>query len=204
MLGVLLWRHSVHSQQQPQNGVSVSNKQSNSKQPSTQNATQPKPKPKSKPEPEPKPNTNYCVGNTLSKLVLVSISKQHLWACDRTASLYNSAVVTGMELYPSDLTPPGTYHVYAKATNQDLKGCDATGCWDDHVSYWMPFLDNQYGQYGFHDAAWRKPSQFGNINIYAPDTAALFGSHGCVELPLATAKWLYNWAPVGTTVKVES
>jgi len=149
-----------------------------------------------------KPPINYCADNTVSQLILVNISKQHLWACNGATTAYDSAVVTGMEQYAADLTPPGTYHIYAKQTNQDLKGCDATGCWDDPVSYWMPWLSNKYGIYGFHDATWRKPSQFGHVNIYAPETAAVVGSHGCVELPLATAKWIYNWAPVGTTVKI--
>lgn len=148
--------------------------------------------------------TNYCANNTLANFVLVSITKQHLWACGGSKQLYDSPVVTGMEQYPADLTPPGTYHIYGKETNQTLTGSDATGSWSDPVSYWMPFLDNQYGAYGFHDATWRSPDQFGKVNINAPYTAAVHGSHGCVELPLATAKWLYNWAPVGTTVTVES
>jgi lipoprotein-anchoring transpeptidase ErfK/SrfK len=25
-------------------------------------------------------------------------------------------------------------------------------------------------------------------------------SHGCVNLPTDAAKWVYNWAPMGTTV----
>jgi lipoprotein-anchoring transpeptidase ErfK/SrfK len=147
---------------------------------------------------------SMCSGNTLSELILVSISKQHLWACDGTTSEYDSAVVTGMELYPADLTPTGTFHIYAKETNQVLNGHDSTGSWSDPVSYWMPFLDNQYGEYGLHDATWRSASDFGNININSPYTAAEHGSHGCVELPLATAKWLYGWAPIGTTVTIQS
>jgi lipoprotein-anchoring transpeptidase ErfK/SrfK len=63
----------------------------------------------------------------------------------------------------------------------------------------MPFLDNQYGTYGFHDATWRKDSEFGKVDPNSADA-----SHGCVELPLATAKWLYSWAPVGTAVTIES
>ena len=27
-------------------------------------------------------------------------------------------------------------------------------------------------------------------------------SHGCINLPLRAAAWLYDWAPMGTTVKV--
>lgn len=182
----------AHSPKKPTTttAVSISGKQPTLRQPSSQVAA--------------KSSTDYCTGNTLSQLVLVSISKQHLWACNGVTTVYDSAVVTGMEQYAADLTPPGTYHIYAKQTNQDLKGCDSTGCWDDPVSYWMPWLSNQYGIYGFHDATWRKPSQFGNVDIYAPETAAVVGSHGCVELPLATAKWIYDWSHVGTTVKVVS
>jgi lipoprotein-anchoring transpeptidase ErfK/SrfK len=62
----------------------------------------------------------------------------------------------------------------------------------------MPFLDNQYGIYGFHDATWRPSSAFGNINPYSTNA-----SHGCVECPLATAAWLYHWAQIGTAVTVE-
>lgn len=154
---------------------------------------------------------NACANNTLSQLILVSISEQHMWACAGNAQVYDNAVITGMELYPADLTPTGTYHIYAKATNQTLAGHDSTGSWSDFVNYWMPFLDNQYGTYGFHDltqtangANGRADSDFGNVNINLPYTAPLHGSHGCVEMPLAAAKWLYTWASVGTTVTIES
>jgi lipoprotein-anchoring transpeptidase ErfK/SrfK len=142
---------------------------------------------------------NPCAANTLDKLALVSISQRHLWACQGTTSVYDSAVVTGMENLPADLTPVGTYHVYGKETNLYLKGSDSTGSWNDYVYYWMPFLDNQYGAYGFHDATWRAADAFGNIS---PDSSN--ASHGCVELPLATAKWLYGWVVVGTAVTIES
>lgn len=145
------------------------------------------------------PPVNHCALNTLSQLALVSISKRHMWACEGTKQVYDSPVVTGMENLPADLTPTGTYHIYGKETNLYLDGSDSTGSWHDYVSYWLPFLDNQYGAYGFHDATWRQPSDFGAISPYSPSA-----SHGCVELPLATAKWLYNWSQVGTTVTVES
>jgi len=146
-----------------------------------------------------KPAPNYCAGNSLAENVVVSISARHMWACSNTQSVYDSAVVTGMENLPADLTPTGTYHIYAKETDVYLKGSDSTGSWNDYVYYWLPFLDNQYGVYGFHDATWRPADAFGNIDPYSSNA-----SHGCVEMPLATAKWLYNWASVGTTVTIES
>jgi lipoprotein-anchoring transpeptidase ErfK/SrfK len=142
---------------------------------------------------------SICSSNTLSQFIVVSISARHLWACNQGTDLYESAVITGMENLPADLTPVGTYHVYAKETNLYLSGCDTTGCWNDYVNYWMPFLDNQYGQYGFHDATWRTSGEFGNISPLSPNA-----SHGCVEMPLAAAKWLYDWVSVGATVKIEA
>jgi lipoprotein-anchoring transpeptidase ErfK/SrfK len=145
------------------------------------------------------PSTNNCAGNTLNELVLVSISQRHLWACQYSTQVYDSPVVTGISYLAADLTPVGTYHVYAKETDRYLTGTDTTGSWDDFVHYWMPFLTNQYGAYGLHDATWRPANAFGNIS---PDSSN--ASHGCVELPLSTAKWLYGWVQIGTTVTIES
>jgi lipoprotein-anchoring transpeptidase ErfK/SrfK len=143
--------------------------------------------------------TNNCAGNTQNKLIIVSISQRHLWACDQNTQAYDSPVITGISYLAADLTPTGTYHIYAKETDQHLIGSDSTGSWDDFVYYWMPFLRNQYGIYGLHDATWRSANAFGNISPNSADA-----SHGCVELPLVTAKWLYNWTYVGTTVTIES
>ncbi len=140
-----------------------------------------------------------CASNTLDQLVLVSISQRELWACQGIVVEYTSPVITGMSFLAADQTPTGTYHIYAKQTDVNLTGHDSTGSWNDFVYYWMPFLNNQYGEYGFHDATWRPANAFGNVS---PDSSN--ASHGCVECPLATAKWLFNWTEVGTAVTIES
>lgn len=144
-------------------------------------------------------SSNVCQGNTLPQVVIVSISSRTLWACEASRMVYSSPVVTGMETLPADLTPVGTYQVQSKQANLFLDGSDTTGSWHDYVHYWMPFLVNQYGTYGFHDAMWRNESDFGNIDPYTSKA-----SHGCVELPLKTAAWLYGWASVGMTVTIKS
>jgi lipoprotein-anchoring transpeptidase ErfK/SrfK len=143
------------------------------------------------------PEKTECSSNTLDKLLIVSISNRKMWACNLTDVVYTSPVITGMSFLVADLTPTGTFHIYSKITNTVLRGSDSTGSWDDPVSYWMPFLNNQYGQYGFHDATWRNPNEFGNVS---PDSKN--ASHGCVELPLDAAAWVYNWAPIGTQLNI--
>lgn len=136
-----------------------------------------------------------CSNNASGKLLLVSISQQHVWACDGTSLASQSAVTTGASGLTNvdDATPTGTWHIYSKQTNRHLTGCDVNGCWNDPVAYWMPFDD----QVGFHDASWQT-FPFGS-NLYTTQ-----GSHGCVHLPLDFITWVYGWAPVGTTVTVKA
>jgi len=143
--------------------------------------------------------SNPCVHNILDKFIVISIEQRHLWACEGSRAVYQTAVITGLKHHPETETPLGTYKIYGKMTNTTLKGSDSRGAWSDPVYYWMPFLDNQYGTYGFHDATWRSDSAFGKVS---PDSSD--ASHGCVELPLTASKWLYDWAPVGTTVTIQS
>lgn len=145
------------------------------------------------------PAVNYCATNEEPKLLLISVSKRHLWACSVDETVYDAPVITGMQYLAADLTPPGSYSVYAKETNRYLSGSDSTGSWNDYVYYWMPFLDNQYGTYGFHDATWRNNSEFGNVDPNSSEA-----SHGCVELTKEAAAWIYDWSPIGTAVTVES
>jgi lipoprotein-anchoring transpeptidase ErfK/SrfK len=146
------------------------------------------------------PPTNNCAGNGYDKFIKISVSKRKLWACEGQKTVHNAPVITGIEKYDSTRTPAGTYKIYAKAEDTVLTGKDEVGEWKMPVDYWMPFLDNQYGTYGFHDATWRKDSEFGKVDPYNGEEA----SHGCVELPLASQKWLYEWAPVGTILTVEA
>jgi lipoprotein-anchoring transpeptidase ErfK/SrfK len=129
-----------------------------------------------------------CATNTASQLVVVSISQQHMWACQGYNQVYDNAVTTGAYLSGTP-TPTGTWHIYAKQTNVVLRG----PTWSDPVSYWLPF----YSDYGFHDASWQT-FPFGDP-AYASQ-----GSHGCVHVPTPAMAWLYGWSRVGTVVTISS
>lgn len=82
-------------------------------------------------------------------------------------------------------TPTGVYHLLAKMRSVSLVGKDYVS----YVEYWMPFIGNSIGM---HDASWR--SSFGGT-IYKTN-----GSHGCVNMPAASAKKFFETVPVGTYV----
>lgn len=140
---------------------------------------------------------NHCEGNTLPKFIKIDITDRHLWACEGSKQVKDYPVITGMQQIPENATPPGTYKVYAKATDTRLTGIASTGAWNEPVNYWMPFLDNQYGTYGFHDAPWRKVSEFGNI-----DPNSTKGSHGCIQMETSAMGWVFNWSEPGTTLTI--
>ena len=155
--------------------------------------------PQKTPAVAPAPAVNPCAGNRLDKFIKISVNQRKLWACEGTKLAYEAPIISGKAKHEETITPAGTYKIYGKTTDTRLVGKDSTGSWDRPVSYWMPFLDNQHGTYGFHDATWRPDSEFGQIDPNSED-----GSHGCVELTLAAQKWVYEWAPVGTTLTIES
>lgn len=142
---------------------------------------------------------NYCAGNTEAKMVKIDLSERHLWACEAAQPVYDAPIISGMAAHAETITPAGTYEIYGHQQDARLTGADSAGSWDRQVSYWMPFLHNQYGIYGFHDAQWRPDSEFGTIDPNSDQ-----GSHGCVELPLAAMGWLYEWSVVGTVVVIEN
>jgi hypothetical protein len=137
-----------------------------------------------------------CSDNNAGKLLVVSVSQQHIWACDGTQTVNDSAVTTGANdalRGVDDGTPTGTFSIRSKVTDTTLRDCDINGCWDDVVQYWMPFD----GEVGFHDASWQT-FPFGSSEYHTN------GSHGCVHLPTSMAAWVYGWASVGTTVVVNA
>lgn len=122
--------------------------------------------------------------NPPAPYIKISISKQKLWYFKNGKAIYSSSVVTGQRNRHD--TRKGTYSLRGKAKNVYLVGPD----YKSFVNYWMPI----YGDVGLHDATWRW--NFGG-SIYRYN-----GSHGCVNLPLRTAKYIYNNVPIRTTVKI--
>lgn len=111
--------------------------------------------------------------------VEVDLTKQHLWFYMGGELIVESDIVSGL---PKDgrETATGVFPLAYKESPSVLSGGQGQGAYETKVEYWMPFHDGQ----GLHDGWWR--NSFGGT-IYQTD-----GSHGCVNLPPAVAKTIYE------------
>ena len=89
---------------------------------------------------------------------------------------------------PATPTVEGTYHIYLRYEKQTMEGANADG--SDYRTEDVPWISYFYKGYALHGAYWR--DSFG----FAGDA----GSHGCVNMSVADAKWIFDWSEVGTTV----
>lgn len=123
--------------------------------------------------------------------VFVSIDKQHLTYFVDGESVLDCPVVTG-NTWAGHSTPRGTFRIQYMSRNLTLKGREDNGDeYESFVNYWMAFIGNSYG---LHDATWR--GNFGG-SIYQGA-----GSHGCVNMPYASAAELYGLVEPGTLVLI--
>jgi lipoprotein-anchoring transpeptidase ErfK/SrfK len=95
--------------------------------------------------------------------------------------VYSSKISSGTDKYPTVL---GTYRVYAKYKSTKMEG--GTGA-DYYYIPNVPYTLYFYSGYALHGAFWH--NNFGQPM-----------SHGCVNLPVDVAQWMFDWAPIGTMV----
>ena len=109
----------------------------------------------------------------------VDISDQRLTAYEEAEPVRTSLVSTGL---PHTPTPLGEFNIWIKLRYDDMAGADY---YIEDVPYVMYFHEG----YGLHGVTWH--GNFGHPM-----------SHGCVNLPTEEAAWLFEWADVGTLVRI--
>lgn len=126
----------------------------------------------------------------LGRYIEVNLSTQRLWVWQDRQVIYESPITSGATGAGLG-TVTGLFSISHKITNTRLRGYQYGYDYDVPVKYWMPFHQG----YGLHDASWRN-GRFGGQDYYYG------GSHGCVNMPDATAEFVFNWATVGTPIWV--
>lgn len=115
--------------------------------------------------------------------VEINLTAQHLFYYKDGELVIESDFVSGNPSRGNE-TPGGAYSITYTERNATLKGQN----YRTPVSYWMPFN----GNIGMHDSSWR--STYGG-SIYKTN-----GSHGCINLPPAAAKTIFENIEKGVPV----
>jgi lipoprotein-anchoring transpeptidase ErfK/SrfK len=129
----------------------------------------PIPSPTFVPSPTPIPPVSEPVRG--EKWIDVDLSTQTLVAYEGEVEVFRTTVSTGA---PQTPTVKGRYRIFHKLLSQTMRG---PGYEQPNVPYVMYF----YGAYSLHGAYWH--NDFGRAR-----------SHGCINLRVSEAEWLFNWA----------
>lgn len=121
------------------------------------------------------------------KEIVVSISQQSLWAYEDGQLVISTLVSTGTGEVPETVTPLGFFSVHLKYVTQTMSGTISNETYEVEDVPWVMYFD--YLGNALHGTYWHN-------NFGTPM------SHGCVNLPLDVAEFLYYWAPEGTPVSV--
>jgi hypothetical protein len=158
------------------------------------------------PEPEPEPDPNSDVGLSGEgeagqpgssagpgplrgawREIVISRGAQTLWAYEDGALVLTTLVSTGVGNVPETVTPLGEWAVHTKLDLQTMEGVIAGEHYRVEDVPWVMYFDD--GANALHGAYWH--NNFGQPM-----------SHGCVNLPLDIAEFLYHWSDIGTPVTI--
>lgn len=120
-----------------------------------------------------------------NKSLLINLSHQWLYAYEGDTLVFDAPVSTGRAGFD---TPTGLFSLYARNPVQTMSG-NLNG-----ESYEVPFVTYAmyiHEDFAMHGAYWH--NDFGT---------GIRRSHGCINLPVNSAAWVYRWAPLGTPVRV--
>lgn len=123
---------------------------------------------------------------TADRWIEIDLAEQVVLVYENRQLVYAVMVATGMEPF---FTQPGVFQIYEKKETEDM-----TGSFESDKSDFYSLEDVPYVLYydqarAFHGAYWR--AWFG-----------LEQSHGCTNMTIGDAHWLYNWSNIGDFVWV--
>jgi hypothetical protein len=138
-----------------------------------------------------------------SQVLVISLAEQTLRMYDQGKLVYTTPVVTGEETLPS---PPGIWK-----TLDRLSPTKFISPYPKGSKYWYPPTKIKYaigyhwGGYFVHDAWWRtkfgKDMEFPHVDKGGTQYAQ-YGSHGCINVPEASMKYIYAHTNRNTVIAI--
>ncbi len=129
------------------------------------------------------PNTIPPEGVTTGRWIDVNLEEQTIAVYENNELIFATMGATGVEPF---WTRPGVFQIFEKKEAETMRNNDPT---DFYYLENVPFTMYFDGARALHAAYWR--TRFGYPQ-----------SHGCVNLSVGDAHWLFNWANVGDWVYV--
>ena len=129
------------------------------------------------------PSTTPPEGVTTGRWIDVDLAEQTLTVYDNNQLVFATVIASGLEPF---WTRPGLFQVYQKKETETMRNGDPTDFYYLDNVPWTMYFDKARA---LHGAYWR--TRFGYPQ-----------SHGCVNLSVGDAHWLYNWAHEGDYVYV--
>jgi hypothetical protein len=119
------------------------------------------------------------------RTVRVDLTRQLLTAYEGDVPVFTAPVATGKDGFN---TPTGSYAIYARYPMQTMTGSGGGETW--YVPD-IPFVQYVVGGVALHGTYWH--------DLWGTGVRM---SHGCINLNIDDAQWLYEWADVGTPVEI--
>lgn len=125
-------------------------------------------------------------GNEWNRWIEVNLYEQTLSVYEDGELIFATLMATGVDPY---WTYPGTFRIYEKLKFTDMRGSFAKDKSDWYYLENVPWTMYYDDRRALHGAYWR-------ARLGYPQ------SHGCVNLSVGDARWLYEWAEIGDLVYV--
>jgi lipoprotein-anchoring transpeptidase ErfK/SrfK len=129
------------------------------------------------------PNTTPQQGITTNRWIDVDLAEQTLAVYENNQLVFATVIATGLEPF---WTRPGLFQIFQKKETETMRNNDPSDFYYLDNVPWTMYFD---GARALHGAYWR--TRFGYPQ-----------SHGCVNLSVGDAHWLFNWAIEGDWVYV--
>lgn len=128
-------------------------------------------------------NSRQPEGSTGGRWIEVNLAEQTLAVYENDRLVYATVIASGLEPF---WTRPGLFQIYQKKEAELMRNSDPSDFYFLENVPWTMYFD---GPRALHGAYWR--TRFGYPQ-----------SHGCVNLSVGDAHWLFNWAHEGDWVYV--
>jgi lipoprotein-anchoring transpeptidase ErfK/SrfK len=131
------------------------------------------------------------LGDSTGKRIEVNLGAQRVYAFEGNSKVNEFVVSTGLW----GRTPTGTFTIQRKVRSQTMSG----GNKSLGTYYYLPGV--QWVQYfGNGQIPWSRGFSF--HGTYWHNNFGHPMSHGCINMKTPEAQWLFDWAPMGTSVSI--